>query len=189
MYEATKQGTLIATCALMFATPHLADAGDHPPVDRILVVATPQHSSSTGWSRNWCNDGRFEAGAGFSCADGGLSLGGEVYKVRLANIRVISGRLPPSVRYIGLPGHALRVPSHNRTPWALILTAAPPHFSAETGLSYFAMDYGQFHSSVACLSAPIGATLGIPEPHTATDPDEPTWHNCYSLATILRLRP
>jgi hypothetical protein len=122
--------------------------------NRVLVVAAPQDSRYTEWARNWCrgHGGTPEHdGGGFDCGDGGISLGGEFFKVKLADVHVILGRLPRDVRFIGLARHALNLSRHNRVAWLLVLEPAPADFRAATGLTYIASDYGVFRSSIACV--------------------------------------
>ena len=175
----------LIVCALLLTTPQPVRAGDGVHGDRVLVVATLQDSKFTGWSRNWCDGGILEPGAGFGCSDGGLSFGGEIYKVRLTSARVVLGHLPTSVKYIGVPAHALRLPWYSERLWLLILAPAPTRFAADTGLTYFAADDGEFVSSVACLQFdPIGMTFGIQEPASSVNPGH---QSCYALNTILHL--
>jgi len=98
---------------------------------------------------------------------------------------VIVGKRPSGITRIALPGHALKIPWYNKTPWLLVLERSPSDLAADTGLSYIARDYGRFRANVACLDSPIGEELGLAAVVvTSQGPDE----NCYTLDTVVALR-
>jgi hypothetical protein len=175
----------ILTIILLFAAAQTSLAGDDAYGGRVLIVAAPQASRFTGWSRNWCHGGVPQSGAGFACSDGGLSVGGEIYKVKLSNVQVIIGHLSRSVAYVALPQHALSLSAFNRRMWLLVLEPASADFAEKTGLTYIASDDGAFDPSVACLQLrSIGEAFGIAEVPTSSSLGG---QNCYTLDTILGL--
>jgi hypothetical protein len=153
------------------------------------VIAAPQASKYTGWSRNWCRGGVPELGGGFDCGNEEMSVGGQIYSVRLSEVRVILGHLPHGITRIGLPSHALVFTSNNRQPWLLALEPAPADFMAATGLAYIAIDEGGFTSSEACLEVhSIEESFGVSGIPTAPTPPDFAGAFCYTLRTLLAVR-
>lgn len=127
----------LAGCATISETPQTP----------ALVTGTVTRPEFTGWYRNFCSALElvdFEPSTG-DC----WSHGGEIYKARLENPRVVGGRRLGRSIIIGYPAHAL-TPQYRSTT-DMVLQPAPKAFRDRTGIFYLATDYGNYNKAEHCI--------------------------------------
>lgn len=98
------------------------------PVTLTGVVSQP---TFTGWFRDYCRNGLL-VDSSPDC----LQHGGEVYRVKLVDVRTTGGARVAESLVIGFPAHALG--PRYRSKKRIELVRAPPEFAAATGIFYFA---------------------------------------------------
>ena len=113
--------TILGSCAVVRAPLET-------PITLVGIVSAP---TFTGWYRDYCQDGELTDSSP-DC----LQHGGEIYRVRLLDVRTISGTRVADRLVIAFPAHAL---GHSfRSKKRIELVSAPPEFAAATGILYFA---------------------------------------------------
>jgi hypothetical protein len=100
----------------------------------VEVVGTVTNPKGTGWTRDFCDEGRPVLSAP-NCAQ----IGGEIYRVKLINIRGKDSRLIAKKLTIGFPAHALT--RKYRGTKRLRLERAPADFRNATGIEILATDW------------------------------------------------
>jgi hypothetical protein len=95
------------------------------------VVATVSKPRYTGWQLDYCN-GEESSDPATAC----VSIGGEIYKVVLLDVRTPDGARVVSKLIIGFPAHALRNDYRARKRLHLVKTS--DDLRTDTGLEYIA---------------------------------------------------
>jgi hypothetical protein len=110
-------------------------AVDAFPVETpVEVVGTVTNPKATGWTRDFCDEGRPVLSAP-NCAQ----IGGEIYRATLINVRAPDRRLIAKKLTIGFPAHALT--RKYRGTKRLRLERAPDDFRNATGIAVLATDW------------------------------------------------
>lgn len=153
----------------------------------MLIVATPKSADYTQWARDWCRGGvPAKTDTIELCSDGGISHGGEIHAVKLKNVIVVSGTLPPNITSVAIAQHGMWVPRRNRERWLIVLEPSPDDLAKATGLIYLARTYGVFEHDEACLDEPLSAIPGLVAGQTIPTSNG---ESCYLLSTITSLAP
>ena len=102
-----------------------------PPIDVVGMVKNPR---GTGWTKDFCDEGRLVVSAP-NCAQ----IGGEIYKVDLLNVRALRNEVIAKKLIIGFPAHALT--RKFRGIKQLRLERSPDDFRKATGIELVATNW------------------------------------------------
>ena len=112
----------LTVCVLALSACATPEVPFKMPMDVIATVTKPQY---TGWQLDYCKGEE-------DC----LSIGGDIYKVRLLDVRALDGSRVARTITIGFPAHALREDFRARK--QLHLVKASDDLRKGTALEYIA---------------------------------------------------
>ena len=105
------------------------------------IVATVTSSVYTGWARNWCSDGEPVKGDREESRPRCLQHGGELYRLRLSNIRSCTGEAISGTTFVLAASHGPRIPWYAPESWYFALKSASSDLALDTGAAYLAVMY------------------------------------------------
>jgi hypothetical protein len=111
-----------------------------------IIVVRP---AFTGWVLDWCVDAKPILLRDQQGSESCMPFGGEIYRARLVDGKIVgSGNIQARVK-IGFPGHAY-IPGYEVTDY-FVLLPSPTNFRSDTGIQYVIGDVGNFDSVNACM--------------------------------------